>query len=489
MTTYYWVGGTGTWDDTNTTNWSTSSGGAGGSGPPLSADDVVFDANSGTGTCTISATAAGLTVDFALSGVDVVLSANTAGFGAVTLTSGAIDLNGFELTCTTFTSNNSNVRSIAFGASTGAIVVTGNGANVFFTEPNTNLSVSGNPVVRATYAGSVSGRSFSSGPSIGESRAFDLQIVAGSDVIGFGGGAGRGFKSVDFTGFSGTLSGATSATAFYGDMVLSPTMTVADASGLMNFAPSGSRTLTTNGVEFKRPLYKSGPGTLTFLDNFTSGAGRNIQHVTGALDSNGFDVVTDNFVASTTSAKTLRFDSSTWTILGASWSADVASLTVQPGTGVIDMTSASAKTFAGGGKTYPTLNQGGAGALTIQQSNTFANITNSVQPATITLTSGTTQTVGASNVSGTSGNLITLNASTPGSQATLSDSSGTNSLSFTSIQDIDATGGATWNAFLESGNIDAGNNSGWDFYAALRGVFRSVFRPVLQSVFLEGRLP
>lgn len=26
-------------------------------------------------------------------------------------------------------------------------------------------------------------------------------------------------------------------------------------------------------------------------------------------------------------------------------------------------------------------------------------------------------------------------------------------------------GGATWNAFLINGNVDAGNNTGWDFFA------------------------
>lgn len=48
MATYYWVGGSGTWDNVATANWSTTSGGAGGSGPPNNADTVIFDANSGT---------------------------------------------------------------------------------------------------------------------------------------------------------------------------------------------------------------------------------------------------------------------------------------------------------------------------------------------------------------------------------------------------------------------------------------------------------
>ena len=129
------------------------------------------------------------------------------------------------------------------------------------------------------------------------------------------------------------------------------------------------------------------------------------------------------------------------------------------------MTSASAKTFAGGGKAWPTLNQGGTGALTITGANTFANITNTVQPATITFPASTTTTVSAFGVSGTSGNLITLNSSTSGTRATLSDASGVNSVSFCDIKDINATGGATWSSFTSNGNVDSGNNVGWDFFA------------------------
>jgi hypothetical protein len=52
MATYFWVGGTGTWDATTTTNWASSSGGAGGAGVPATGDTVILDANSGTGTIT-----------------------------------------------------------------------------------------------------------------------------------------------------------------------------------------------------------------------------------------------------------------------------------------------------------------------------------------------------------------------------------------------------------------------------------------------------
>jgi hypothetical protein len=59
MADRYWVGGTGTWDATSTTNWSASSGGAGGASAPTSADNVIFDANSNTLTLPFTVTVGG----------------------------------------------------------------------------------------------------------------------------------------------------------------------------------------------------------------------------------------------------------------------------------------------------------------------------------------------------------------------------------------------------------------------------------------------
>jgi hypothetical protein len=46
MANRYWVLDTGTWDNSTTTHWSTSSGGLGGASVPGTSDDVIFDANS-----------------------------------------------------------------------------------------------------------------------------------------------------------------------------------------------------------------------------------------------------------------------------------------------------------------------------------------------------------------------------------------------------------------------------------------------------------
>lgn len=54
MADRYWVGGTGTWNNSSTTNWSTTDGGTGGASVPTTTDNVFFTSLSGGGTCTIA---------------------------------------------------------------------------------------------------------------------------------------------------------------------------------------------------------------------------------------------------------------------------------------------------------------------------------------------------------------------------------------------------------------------------------------------------
>lgn len=263
----------------------------------------------------------------------------------------------------------------------------------------------------------------------------------------------------------------------YGNITLFSGLTLT-GTATVNFNGQGvTQTLTSAGVSFAQSItLQSVTGTLQLQDNLTLGSTLTTTLSSGTIDLNGKTLSTGLFSSSLSSTRAIAFGSNgSLTVTGSGSSAFNAAtgtnLTTS-GTGTISMTSASAKTFAGGGRSYPTLNQGGAGALTISGSNTFANITNTVQPATVTLTAGTTQTVTTFTLSGTAGNLITLNTTAAGSQATLSDSSGINAVSYVSIKDINATGGALWRAYTANGNVDGGNNLGWDFIAE---VFRYMY--------------
>ena len=84
---------------------------------------------------------------------------------------------------------------------------------------------------------------------------------------------------------------------------------------------------------------------------------------------------------------------------------------------------------------------------------------------TLNLAASTTSTVGSFVTTGTSPKF--LGSTTPGTQATIYDASGTNTVSYITIKDSDATGGAVWDA-LSITNIDAGDNTGWLFSSGPR---------------------
>lgn len=86
--TMYWRGGSGTWDESTTGNWSNTSGGASNGSVPNSSTDVVFNASSGAGTCTLSGSPVCKTLT--VSGMSVTMAVG----GASLTASGSVNLTG-----------------------------------------------------------------------------------------------------------------------------------------------------------------------------------------------------------------------------------------------------------------------------------------------------------------------------------------------------------------------------------------------------------
>jgi hypothetical protein len=140
MADRYWVGGTGNWDATSTTNWATSSGGAGGASAPTSADNVIFDANSNTGTSAFTVTVTGTSAspsvcnDFTTGGAGGALDgAMTLAFGGTALV-GFIDCYGsLTLPAANFSVSGTSVANgpeIRFKATTTGKTITTNGVTL-----------------------------------------------------------------------------------------------------------------------------------------------------------------------------------------------------------------------------------------------------------------------------------------------------------------------------------------------------------------------
>ena len=125
---------------------------------------------------------------------------------------------------------------------------------------------------------------------------------------------------------------------------------------------------------------------------------------------------------------------------------------IVPGTSQIIIT----RDFYGDDFSFNQLTMTGNGS--VSGSNTFSTL--ELEPGVnVSLTDGTTQTVTNLILTGTKASPINLNSSNPGTQATLSVASGTVDGVYLILQDIAATGGATFNA---DQTIDNGNNTGWN---------------------------
>lgn len=229
-----------------------------------------------------------------------------------------------------------------------------------------------------------------------------------------------------------TLATGTTTPQMYGDWV-NGTGTTLTGTGAITFAGRNSQTITSAGVTFTQPIIIHAPsGSVTLQDAFiTSGVSPAISVNYGTFDANNYNVTAATLQVSLfTNIRTVAVGSGTWTLSSAGaqvWSAGNSTNLTVTGTGTISLTNAGAKTFAGGSLDYSgiTLNQGGAGALTIVGSNTFKDITNTYSATgatSVLFTAGTTNTFTVFNLTGTVGKICTLGSTTT-AQTTLKKSS------------------------------------------------------------------
>jgi hypothetical protein len=271
-----------------------------------------------------------------------------------------------------------------------------------------------------------------------------------------------------------TLATGTTNPFIYGNLV-NGTGTTLTGTGQITFAKRGSQTITNAGRTFTQSLVTNSPsGSVTLQDAFTSNnsTATAITLTAGTFDANGYNVsltgAASGFNGSFSNTRTLAIGSGTWTIAGTgnfSVGSTAVLLTVT-GTGTISMTSASAKTFTGGSVSYSgiTLDQGGAGALTITGNNTFKNITNSYSATGATnITLGTTtQTVTQFTGTGTVGKVLTIQGTSASSPGTLILTTGNVStpdyLAITGVRAYNLS--STWYAGANSTN---NGSLGWLF--------------------------
>lgn len=527
MANRYWVGGAADWDGTAGSKWDSVSGGSGGLSVPTTGDDVFFDANS-TGACTIALgntgaksitctgftgtitgtaaitvsgsitlvtgmtwtytgtltsdatatiTSAGKTfgpITKSTASTTLTLADDFTSTGAFTWNAGTLDFTDKTVYLASVNANNTGVKSIVFGTS-GVLYLTGTGTVWAQASGNNSISSSGsrNVIVNSTGSTAIT---VATGAAT-TTTCLNWSFTGGTYSLSCPGQ----YRNLDFTGFGGSVTSNNTRNIF-GNLTFSSvgSFSIANNSNTTTFNSTGTQTVQTFGKTINFPLVQNGSGgTLSLVDSLTLGSSRGFTHTNGTLDLNGntLTIATGASYATATGTKNLTFNGGILVCPATGTAFNNAAptnytTTAGTGTGEIRMTAATGKTFAGGGSTFNcTLSNNGAGALTITGSNTFTTLANGVQPTTFTFTAGTTTTVTNWSVSGTAGNLVTINSATAAAH-TLSKASGTVSADYLSITNSTATGGATWYAGANS--TDVSGNTGWIFTAPPAGITASM---------------
>jgi hypothetical protein len=289
--------------------------------------------------------------------------------------------------------------------------------------------------------------------------------------------------SIDFSARSNAMTfsvGALSATV--GSFVLNSAITISGTGGLYVGKNGTTTNITTAGKSITFALSATGSGNIVFTDNYTSSS--TIVFQSGSIDLNGKTFVVAGLLKSFFIPSSVSLNGATITATGTSpLNLPNQSLPITfTGTCTFNVSSASAKFINNVNLSdlsgFNIVNTG-AGALTFINidytypvATTYArygNLTTTVRPLTVNFTVGQTFEFVDFDISGTSGNLVTLQTTVAGTRATLTSPNTVNSVSFCSIKDLNATntvGYGEWQAYTTNGNVDAGNNTGWLFSPA-----------------------
>jgi hypothetical protein len=425
MADRYWVGGSAIWDTVVGTKWAITSGGAGGASVPTAADDVYIDANSGAVTVTVT-NAAALCRSLSFTSSSGNFAGTFAGPAQITISGSLTMVPGMTRTFT---------GALVFNATSAQTITTGGVA--------LDSAITFNGV----------GGSWSLQDSLTNDAARTVTLTNGSLALnantlttGLFSSTNTNARSIDFGTGKIVLSG-NNATVWNTAVVSTMTVSGSRSVELAYAGATGTRTITASSVGFSEAKvfdFVVTAGTDTVALGADSRARTfNLSSFSGTL-SNGLRTLYGSFVIG--AATTLSAGSSTTT-----FASTAAGNQITTSGKTIDFPI----TFDGIGGVWEfqdALIQGATRAFTITN-------------GTVKLKNGVTSTVGAFATSGT--NQKFLQSTLAGSQATLSQASGTVNASNLTIQDINATGGATWNAYTTNNNVDAGNNAGWDFWVQL----------------------
>jgi len=290
-------------------------------------------------------------------------------------------------------------------------------------------------------------------------------------------------RSMDWNGvnFNPSFSGPSmNELKIYGSLRFVSAMNLTYSGKIYFEATSAGHNITMGGKSFTQYIYFNGlGGSWTLQDAFQSSSWVNL--VRGTLNTNNNNLTAGALYASASNPFTLNLGSSLVTLTGSTWAwwINNAQFVLNAGTSIIRLSSSGSPDiryannlvfnqveFTANNTTANIISSSGctfnsivfAGNAVVNGSHTI-NSLSLAAGKTYQFQSGSTQTLNNVLAAGTCSSNLTIKSTTAGTQATFQKSTGSISIAYLQLQDMRATGGAT---FIASNSIDLGNNLGWN---------------------------
>lgn len=291
---------------------------------------------------------------------------------------------------------------------------------------------------------------------------------------------------MDWTGVTNnpTLAGDTDL-FIYGSLTLVPDMSFTYYGGTYMRSWSMDETLTMAGHQINANLMFDGPGGWTLQDELHVVYW--IHHIRGTLNTNSHSIICEKFNGDYSHPRMLSLGASVITCTinnDCAWIMPGTDLTLDAGTSIIDITGTNASLRIAGNQTLHNiefsntsstseLRFSGTGVVAhdvtfygngrITEDDGYGTITNLTLSAGYDYSFDSGQALivgGVFTATGTNSEKISIHSDVQGTQAIIVKTSGIVDAHYVQLEDMSATGGATFNAY-NSDNIS--NNSGWNF--------------------------
>jgi hypothetical protein len=284
---------------------------------------------------------------------------------------------------------------------------------------------------------------------------FFTNLSTGNCIISTG---NTGAKSINCTGFAGTISGSAGITVA-GSVTLVAGMSFPYA-GAMTF--TGTGTLTTAGKGFGSITINGSGITVTLGDALTATV---LTITQGTFNANNYNVTCNSVSSSNSNVRTITMGSGLWTITGIStiWNTQVTTnLTFNKDTAdiLLSNNTTTTRAFNAGGLSFNKLTMGGTTGISttsIGGINTFTELASTKTVAhTIRHNAGGTMVVGIWSITGSAGNIVTVNSATAGTRRTFDITNVTSGIDYLNVTDIGVTEANRF--YVGANSTDGGNN-------------------------------